>query len=61
MMLVMFAVGTMNVVWMAALGAVMAAEKIAVTLRFSRLVGAALATIGVVLIASAVVAHWPVR
>jgi predicted metal-binding membrane protein len=61
MMLLMFAVGVMNVVWMAALGAVMAGEKIATTTRFSRAVGAALALIGVVLIGTAIAAHWPSR
>lgn len=61
MMMVMFAVGAMNVVWMAALGVIMTAEKIATTTRFSRLVGAAMLAIGVVLIANAVVAHWPTR
>ncbi len=59
MMLVMFAVGVMNVVWMAALGVVMAAEKSASTTRFSRLVGAVLIAIGAVFIVSSVIAHWP--
>jgi predicted metal-binding membrane protein len=58
-MLVMFAVGLMNLVWMAALGVVMAAEKIATTPRLSRAVGALLATVGLVVIARAVLAHWP--
>jgi len=61
MMLVMFAVGAMNIVWMAALGFIMAAEKIATTARFSRLIGAAFAAIGIAFIAAAVIAHWPVR
>src|SRR5436305_562892 len=39
MMLLMFAVGVMNVVWMAALGAVMTIEKINTTTRFSRALG----------------------
>jgi predicted metal-binding membrane protein len=59
MMLVMFAVGLMNVVWMAVLGIVMTLEKIATTTRFSRIVGVALSLIGIVFIASAVIAHWP--
>jgi predicted metal-binding membrane protein len=54
MMLLMLAVGVMNVVWMAGLGLVMAAEKIATTTRFSRAVGVVLALIGVMLIGSAV-------
>ena len=39
MMLLMFAVGAMNVVWMAALGVVMTIEKLTTTPRFSRAVG----------------------
>ena len=35
MMLVMFAVGAMNVVWMAALGVLMTIEKLSTTARFS--------------------------
>jgi predicted metal-binding membrane protein len=61
MMLLMFAVGVMNVVWMAMLGAIMGLEKVMTTTRFSRAVGAAFAAIGVALIASSVVAHWPAR
>jgi predicted metal-binding membrane protein len=59
MMLVMFAVGVMNVVWMAALGLIMAAEKIATTIRFSRAIGVVFALIGAALIGTAVAAHWP--
>jgi len=61
MMLVMFAAGAMNIIWMAALGFIMAAEKIATTSRFSRAIGAAFAAIGIAFIADAVAAHWPVR
>src|SRR6185436_5512234 len=39
MMLLMFAVGVMNVVWMAILGIVMAIEKLGASTRFSRAVG----------------------
>ncbi len=60
-MLVMFAVGVMNVVWMAALGLIMAGEKIAVTTRFSRAVGVVFAVIGTVMIAWAVAEHWPAQ
>ena len=42
MMLVMFAVGVMNVVWMAALGIVMTVEKIGTGKRFTYAVGVAL-------------------
>ena len=39
MMLVMFAVGVMNVIWMAALGMVMTFEKIGTGKRFTYAVG----------------------
>ena len=50
MMLVMFAVGAMNVVWMAGLGVVMGVEKITTTPRFSRVVGAGLVLTGILLV-----------
>ena len=59
MMLLMFALGVMNVVWMGALGAVMTIEKIGTTTRFSRALGTVFILVGVVFIASSVVAHWP--
>lgn len=46
MMLIMFAVGAMNVVWMAALGALMTIEKLMLTARFSKVLGVASVTIG---------------
>jgi predicted metal-binding membrane protein len=61
MMLLMFAVGVMNVIWMAALGAVMTIEKINTTTRFSRALGVAFILAGAVFIVSSVVAHWPAR
>ncbi len=61
MMLVMFAVGLMNIVWMAGLGLIMTLEKIATTTRFSRAIGIVFIGIGVALIASSVIAHWPAR
>ena len=61
MMLVMFAVGVMNVVWMAALGVLMTVEKIGTGRRFSHGVGAALIALGVAFVLSALAAHWPVR
>jgi predicted metal-binding membrane protein len=60
MMLLMFAVGVMNVVWMAALGAVMAIEKVGTTTRFSRALGVVFMLCGAALIMTAVVARWPV-
>ncbi len=59
MMMVMFAVGLMNIVWMAGLGVVMTAEKLATTTKFSRAIGIVFGLIGVVLIANAVIGHWP--
>ena len=68
MMLLMFAVGVMNVIWMAALGAVMTIEKIGTTTRFSRalgvvliLAGAVFIVAGVAFIATSVAAQWPAR
>jgi predicted metal-binding membrane protein len=61
MMFVMFAVGVMNVIWMAALGFIMAAEKIAATTRLSKTIGAVFIAIGAAFVAAAVAAHWPVR
>jgi predicted metal-binding membrane protein len=49
-MLVMFAVGTMNVVWMAALGVLMTIEKLSITPHFSRAVGVAFVAIGLAMI-----------
>lgn len=54
MMLVMFAVGAMNIVWMAALGILMTIEKMTSTPRFSRTIGFAFVAIGLSLIASSV-------
>ncbi len=55
MMLVMFAAGAMNVLWMAALGVLMTVEKMATTTRFSQIVGAAFVAIGLGVVAMAVV------
>jgi predicted metal-binding membrane protein len=59
MMLLMLAVGVMNVAWMATLGIVMAIEKLGSGLRFTRLVGAVLTAIGVVVVVWSIGAHWP--
>jgi predicted metal-binding membrane protein len=48
--LAMFAVGVMNVVWMAALGLVMTAEKLSLTTRFSRVIGVVFIAIGIAFI-----------
>jgi predicted metal-binding membrane protein len=59
MMLVMFAAGVMNVLWMAALGIVMAVEKIGTGKRFTYGVGVVLIVIGTVFVLTAILAHWP--
>jgi predicted metal-binding membrane protein len=50
LMLVMFAAGAMNILWMALLGIVMTIEKMNSTARFSRAVGIALVAIGLGLV-----------
>jgi len=50
LMLVMFTVGTMNVLWMAVLGMLMTIEKMSTTARFSRALGIAFVVIGIALI-----------
>jgi len=59
MMAVMFAVGVMNVVWMAALGIVMTVEKMLRGRRFTHAVGVALILSGAVFVVSAFATHWP--
>jgi predicted metal-binding membrane protein len=61
MMLSMFAVGVMNVIWMAALGAIMAIEKVNSTTRFSRALGALFVLVGIAFIVTSVIAHWPMK
>jgi predicted metal-binding membrane protein len=50
MMLLMFAVGVMNVAWMAGLGVIMGMEKLSTTPRFSHAVGVTLVALGVAFI-----------
>jgi len=61
MMFLMFTVGVMNVVWMAALGAIMTVEKLNMATRFSRALGVAFIAVGATFIAGSMIAHWPVR
>ena len=58
MMLVMFAVGVMNVAWMAGLAAVMTIEKLQTGWRFAHGVGVALIAVGTGIAVSAFAAHW---
>jgi len=55
MMLVMFAVGAMNVVGMAGLGVLMTIEKLTTTPRFSEIVGFAFVAIGFAMVVSSMV------
>jgi predicted metal-binding membrane protein len=59
MMAVMFAVGVMNLIWMAALGAVMTLEKMVVGRRLTYALGVALIVAGLAFVATALVVHWP--
>ena len=59
MMLLMFAVGVMNVVWMAILGAVMTIEKLGTTTRFSRAAGVVFLAIGLFIIVETSITGWP--
>jgi predicted metal-binding membrane protein len=59
MMLLMFAVGLMNVVWMAILGIVMAIEKLGTTARFSHIAGVVFIAIGLFIIAETSITGWP--
>ncbi len=59
MMMVMFAVGIMNVVWMAALGVLMTVEKMTVTNRLTYAIGVLAIAAGLAFIATAFIAHWP--
>jgi predicted metal-binding membrane protein len=60
-MLVMFAVGVMNVIWMAALGLVMTIEKMLTGRRFTHAIGVMLVAAGSVVVLVALAAHWPAR
>jgi predicted metal-binding membrane protein len=55
MMGLMFAVGAMNVVWMAALGVLMTVEKLATTARFSEALGFVFVAVGFGMVVSSVV------
>jgi predicted metal-binding membrane protein len=61
MMLLVFVLGVMNLVWMAALGTVMTIEKINTTARFSHALGVVFIAVGAVFVATSVTAHWPAR
>jgi len=54
MMLLMFSVGVMNVIWMAALGVLMTVEKMTTNVWFSKIVGMAFVALGLAMIAMSV-------
>jgi predicted metal-binding membrane protein len=59
MMLLMFAVGVMNVVWMAILGLVMTIEKLGASMRFGRVVGVVFLALGAFIIVETWITGWP--
>jgi len=59
MMLLMFAVGVMNVVWMAILGIVMAIEKLGSSARFSRAAGVVFVALGLFITMETWITGWP--
>lgn len=61
LMLVMFAVGLMNVIWMAALGVVMTGEKMLAGRRFTYAIGTVLIVLGAGIVLASFAAHWPMR
>lgn len=61
MMAVMFAVGVMNVIWMAALGVLMTIEKMTNGRWLTQTIGVALIVAGIGFVAFAFAAHWPPR
>jgi predicted metal-binding membrane protein len=61
MMLVMFAVGVMNVVWMAGLGVVMTIEKLLAGPRFTHVIGVTLIAIGSCIGLAAFAGYWPAQ
>jgi predicted metal-binding membrane protein len=54
LMLIMFAVGAMNVIWMAVLGALMTVEKLSTTPRFSEAMGFVFVAVGFGLVVASV-------
>lgn len=60
MMAVMFAVGIMNVLWMAALGIAMTLEKFGTGKSLTYTIGGVSIGVGLAFILSAVWSHWPV-
>jgi predicted metal-binding membrane protein len=59
MMLVMFAVGVMNVIWMAGLGMVMTIEKMLAGRRFTHAIGVVLIGAGICTVLATFAGHWP--
>jgi predicted metal-binding membrane protein len=55
----MFAVGVMNVIWMAGLGMVMTIEKMLAGRRFTHAIGVVLIAAGICAVLAAFAGHWP--
>jgi predicted metal-binding membrane protein len=61
MMLIMFAVGVMNVAWMAGLAMIMTAEKLQSGRRLSHVIGVTSIAAGAAVAVAAIAAHWPAQ
>ena len=61
MMSVMFAVGVMNVIWMAGLGIIMTIEKMLTGRRFTQAIGVVLIAVGAGIALMTFASHWPVQ
>jgi predicted metal-binding membrane protein len=59
MMAVIFAVGAMNVIWMAGLGIIMTIEKMLIGRRFTHTVGVVLIAAGVGWVVMSFASRWP--
>ena len=61
MMLLMFAVGLMNIVWMAGIGIAMTLEKMLTGLRFTHAIGVVLIAVGAVIVLTTLTGGWSPR
>jgi predicted metal-binding membrane protein len=61
MMLLMFAVGLMNIVWMAGIGIAMTLEKLLTGRRFTYAIGAMLIAVGAVIVLTTLTGGWSPR
>jgi predicted metal-binding membrane protein len=61
MMLLMFAVGLMNIVWMAGIGIAMTLEKLLTGRRFTYAIGVVLIAVGAVIVLTTLTGGWSPR